>query len=135
MIYGLRNIFAIAKPGTEEPLGKVSLADIAEGIRFDSSHDRLSVVDGRASGGQLQAMRLLTSAAAALVEVKGIRGTILSFIITAREVRQARTNRHFILCAVTSALSDMRQMFRHTGQEFIQKFRLEEVAYKAISRK
>jgi hypothetical protein len=39
------------------------------------------------------------------VEVKGIKGSALTFIITAGEVRQARNNRRFILCAVTSALS------------------------------
>lgn len=197
----------IAKPGTEEPLREVSLANIAEDLRFESSRDRLNVVNGRVNGGQLQAMRLLTPASVALVEaewsgsdtldisdvekqisvgagfgnaemnrkvmdaavsfvsewyeacgwdvqsveaercgydllcmkgsaekhveVKGVKGTVLSFIITAGEVRQARTNRRFILCVVTSALSDTPQMFRYTGQEFIQKFKLEELAYRA----
>jgi hypothetical protein len=39
------------------------------------------------------------------VEVKGIRGTGLCFIITAGEVQQARANANFILAVVTSALS------------------------------
>ncbi len=197
----------IAKLGTEEPLRAVSLASIAEDLRFESSRDRLNVVSGRVNGGQLQAMRLLTPSSVTLVkrewygndtpdiseaekqisvgagfgnaeindkvmragvafitewyetrgwdvksveaercgydllcmkgsakehvEVKGIKGTVLSFIITSGEVRQARTNRHFILCAVTSALSDTPHMFRYTGQEFIQKFKLEALAYRA----
>ncbi len=198
----------IAKPGTEEPMCKVSLADIAEDLRFESYRDRLNVVNGLVNGGQLQAMRLLTPASIALVEaawygddtqnisevekqisvgagfsnaemnrkvmeaavsfvsewyeergwgiqsveaerccydllcmkgsaeehveVKGVKGTVLSFIITAGEVRQARTNPRFILCAVTSALSDTPQMFRYTGQAFIQNFKLKELAYRAI---
>ena len=197
----------IAKPGTEELLREVNIANIAEDLRFESSHNRLNVINGGVNGRQLQAMRLLTSASAALVEaewygsdvqeisevkqhisvgagfgttemnrkvmeaavtfvyewyaargwdvqsveaerrgydllcmknsteeyveVKGVKGTVPSFIITAGEVRQARTNPQFILCVVTSALSDTPQMFRYTGWEFAQKFRLKELAYQA----
>lgn len=197
----------IAKPETEEPLREVSLSDVAEDLRFDSSRDRLNVVDGYVNGGQFQAMRTLTPESVALIEtkwygseisdvsefepqvsvgagfgtaemnrevmeaaisfvsqsyetqgwnvhsvesekcgydllcvkdsleehieVKGIRGTSLSFIITAGEVQQARTNPCFVLCAVTSALSDAPQMSRHTGREFLDKFKLEELSYKA----
>lgn len=201
------NYHVIAKPETQEPLREVSLFDVAEDLRFDSSRDRLKVVDGYVNGGQLQAMRVLTPESVALieakwyesevsdfleaelqtsvgagfgsaemnrevmaaavffvtelyetqgwsvksvesercgydllcvkdsleenVEVKGIRGTALSFIITSGEVRQARMNPRFVLCAVTSALSNEPQMSRYTGGEFLDKFKLEELSYKA----
>ncbi|HVF51545.1 MAG TPA: DUF3883 domain-containing protein [Pyrinomonadaceae bacterium] len=65
------------------------------------------------------------------VEVKGIRGTGLSFIITAGEMRQARNNPQFVICMVTSALSENPQIFRYSGEEFIKKFNIVELAFRA----
>ena len=66
------------------------------------------------------------------VEVKGVRGKVPSFIITAGEVRQAHCDSKFIICIVTSSLSKNPKMFRYTGKEFAANFRLSPLAYKAI---
>ncbi|HEY0379110.1 MAG TPA: DUF3883 domain-containing protein [Pyrinomonadaceae bacterium] len=202
----------VAESGTEEELREVSLMDIAESLRFQSStkRDRLTLSNGRVKAQQLQAMRRLTASSVALlqakwyateslatseieqqiksgagfgnpdtnrkveraaitfvsdwyqrngwiiksveskkrgydlicskgadeehVEVKGIQGTELSFIITSNEVRQAHTNPAFVLCAVNSALSDNPRMSRYKGEEFIDKFKLDELAYRASLR-
>lgn len=65
------------------------------------------------------------------VEVKGVQGQELSFIITSGEIRQARNNTHFFICIVTSALTKNPQMFRYTGAEFVEKFGLAPLAYRA----
>lgn len=69
------------------------------------------------------------------VEVKGVRGTERSFIVTSGEVRQARENPRSVVCVVTSALSDKPLLSCYTGQEFIEKFELEELAFRASLRK
>jgi hypothetical protein len=69
------------------------------------------------------------------VEVKGVRGTGLSFIITANEVKQARDNPDFVICIVNSALSAIPQMARYSGKELTDKFELVELAYRASLRK
>jgi hypothetical protein len=69
------------------------------------------------------------------VEVKGVRGTGLSFIITANEVKQARDNSDFVICIVNSALSENPQMTRYSGKDLIEKFELVELAYRASLRK
>lgn len=68
------------------------------------------------------------------VEVKGVRGTKLSFIVTSGEIRQARENPRSVFCVVTSAL-DKPQLSHYTGQEFIESFRLEELAFRASLRR
>jgi hypothetical protein len=65
------------------------------------------------------------------VEVKGIQGMGMSFIITAGEVRHARSDEQFVICIVTSALTDHRQMSRYSGEEFVEKFNLVELAFRA----
>ncbi len=64
------------------------------------------------------------------VEVKGIQGELLSFIITNGEVKQSRSDDKFILCAVTLTLSNP-QSHRFTASEFHEKFTLEAVSYRA----
>jgi hypothetical protein len=202
----------IAEVGTEEELREVNLMDIAEQLRFQSKRDRLAISNGRMKAQQLQTIRKLTPASAALlsskwyatellsapeleqqisksgagygdpkmnkeveraavsfvtgwykgvgwevesveamkcgydlrcikrrtkenVEVKGIRGTGLSFIITANEVKQARDDADFVICIVNSTLSANPQMTRYTGKELINKFELVELAYRASLRK
>jgi len=68
------------------------------------------------------------------VEVKGVRGAAPSFIITAGEVRRARTDPHFVLQVVTNALSGERQSHKFTGAEFCERFELAEIAYNASLR-
>lgn len=65
------------------------------------------------------------------IEVKGIQAAGVSFIITSGEVRQARGNPLFMICVVTSALSDKPQMLRFTGDDFIKKFDLEPLSFRA----
>lgn len=68
------------------------------------------------------------------VEVKGVQGREPAFIITAGEVNQAKSDAGFIICIVTSALSDKREMFRYTGSELISKFELAPIAYRVSRR-
>lgn len=64
------------------------------------------------------------------VEVKGLSGNKLQFIITANEVKQAKQNPNFILCVVTSALSTP-TLKLWTGEQLLRKFVLEPTAYRA----
>lgn len=66
------------------------------------------------------------------VEVKGVQGAIPSFIVTANEVKQARNDAAFVVCVVTSALSDAPKLNRLTGREFISRYDLAPLAYRAI---
>lgn len=66
------------------------------------------------------------------VEVKGRQGNSPSFIITAGEVKQAKSDPDFVICIVTSALKEERQTHRLTGEEFIEKYELSPIAYRAI---
>ncbi len=65
------------------------------------------------------------------IEVKGVSGQIPSFIVTAGEVTQARKNPNFVLCVVTKALSKEKRMSRYTGGEFLAKFILEALQFRA----
>jgi hypothetical protein len=67
------------------------------------------------------------------VEVKGIRGKSVSFIITVGETERAKVDKNFVLCAVTSALEDP-QLHRWTAKEFAKKFTLEAISYRASLR-
>jgi len=67
------------------------------------------------------------------VEVKGIQGGLISFIITAGEVRQSRSDENFVLCVVTSALSTPK-LHKFTAKEFNEQFALEVIAYRAFSK-
>jgi hypothetical protein len=202
----------IAKVGTEEEMREVNLMDVAAQLRFQSKRDRLAISDGRMKAQQLQTIRKLTPASAALlsskwystelpsapeleerisksgagygdpaanrevesaavsfvtkhyedegwkvesvelkkcgydlrctkkgaeesVEVKGVRGTGLSFIITANEVKQARNNSGFVICIVNSALSANPQMTRYSGKDLIDNFEFVDLAYRASLRK
>lgn len=64
------------------------------------------------------------------VEVKGVQGTELSFIITAGEVQKARTNPNWVLFIVTSALSNPK-LQRLSADEFIEKFTLDAISFRA----
>jgi len=66
-----------------------------------------------------------------VVEVKGIRGNDLSFIITAGEVKQSRARDDFVLCVVSTALADP-TLHRFTAEEFREKFVLEAISYRAF---
>lgn len=68
-----------------------------------------------------------------LVEVKGVRGDDISFIITAGEVKRAKTNDDFVLYVVTSALTEP-QIHRFTAKEFRERFDLEPISYRAVMR-
>ncbi len=64
------------------------------------------------------------------VEVKGIRGDSISFIITSGEVKQSQSDDTFVLCVVTSALSNPK-LHRFAAKEFHEQFTLEEISYRA----
>ena len=68
------------------------------------------------------------------VEVKGVQADLPTFIITAREVREAQSNSNFVICVVTSALNVRPKLFRYVGKEFVEKFDLVPLAFRAILR-
>jgi hypothetical protein len=68
------------------------------------------------------------------VEVKGVRGTQASFIITAGEVEQAHENGRFFLVVVTSALASSRKITKYSGKEFGRLFDLSAIQYRAVLR-
>lgn len=65
------------------------------------------------------------------VEVKGIRGASLCFMITAGEVKQAQTNPNFFLVVVTLALTGLPTITKFTGAEFVRQFDLVAIQYRA----
>jgi len=64
------------------------------------------------------------------VEVKGVSGQGLSFVITAGEVKQAKENSKFVLWLVTSALQRPTAQ-RWTGREMLEEFSLSPISYMA----
>lgn len=64
------------------------------------------------------------------VEVKGIQGNKLSFIITDGEVKQAERNPNFVIYIVTAAIENP-QYYKYTGQELIKNFDLIPLSFKA----
>ena len=68
------------------------------------------------------------------VEVKGVRGEVVSLIITAGEVKRSRNDDRFVLCVVVSALSDQPQLFRYSARDFSEKFDLTPLAFRATLR-
>jgi hypothetical protein len=69
------------------------------------------------------------------VEVKGVSGGDLTFVLTHGEVRAARTDSAFVLFVVTKALSEHPNLVRFSGEEFLRRFALSGLQYKASLRK
>jgi len=69
------------------------------------------------------------------VEVKGIRGDELAFIITAGEVRNLMLDRKHVTALVTNALATAPLLTRFSRDEFLNNFELEPLAYHATRRK
>lgn len=68
------------------------------------------------------------------IEVKGIRGTDVGFIITSGELGQAQKNSNFVLYAVTQALSSPKPN-RFDGPAVLAKFDLMPLQYRAVFKK
>lgn len=64
------------------------------------------------------------------VEVKGVQGDFVSFIITSGEVKQSQSDNNFVLCVVTSVLS-VPKLHKFTAKEFNERFVLETISYRA----
>lgn len=69
------------------------------------------------------------------VEVKGIQGELVAFIITAAEVKQAQKDSDFVLCVVTSALTNDPKLILYDGESFGSDFELSPLSYRAVLRK
>jgi hypothetical protein len=69
------------------------------------------------------------------LEVKGIKGSLLNFIITEGEVRRAKSEANFHVCAVTSALSRKPTFHCFNATDFLANFALSPLAYRATLRK
>lgn len=67
-------------------------------------------------------------------EIKGVRGTKPDFMITAGEVRKARTDPAFRIFVVTRALTRQRTITEITGRQLERRYDLEEVGYFARNR-
>jgi hypothetical protein len=66
------------------------------------------------------------------IEVKGISGHIVEFLITSGEVAKARNDPSFRLFAVTHALSKNPVLHHYPGQQLLAAFDLEPTAFRAI---
>lgn len=69
------------------------------------------------------------------VEVKGVKGEIVAFIITAGEVRRAENDPDFVLCVVTSALDTYPMLHFYDSDTFTSDFDLSPLAYRATPRR
>jgi uncharacterized protein DUF3883 len=65
------------------------------------------------------------------VEVKGTQGEVISFIITRGEKRHAEKDTDFVLCVVTSALSEQPKLWSYNPGEIECLFTYEPLAYLA----
>ena len=69
------------------------------------------------------------------VEVKGVRGTLRSVVMTKSEKKRAEHDRAFRLIAVTNALdAKTRRLQEFTGPEFLRQFHLAPIAFVAALR-
>ena len=66
------------------------------------------------------------------IEVKGISGLVVSFIITPNELRTAKNDERFVLYAVTKTLTENPTINIFLGKDIEVKFRLEPTAFRAI---
>jgi hypothetical protein len=65
------------------------------------------------------------------VEVKGTQSGVVSFIITRGERLRAKEDPDFVLCVVTSALSDECKLWSYGPNEIQRVFNFEALAYQA----
>jgi hypothetical protein len=65
------------------------------------------------------------------VEVKGIAGSSLKFVITANEVRCAKTDQVFCLAVVTEACSKKPRIHIFDSQQFMKRFKIGPIAFVA----
>ncbi|HQZ83177.1 MAG TPA: DUF3883 domain-containing protein [Pyrinomonadaceae bacterium] len=69
------------------------------------------------------------------VEVKGVQGDVVAFIITAGEVRQAESDVDFVLCVITAALTPSPRLHFYDSSEFATELDLMPLAYRATLRR
>lgn len=68
------------------------------------------------------------------VEVKGVQGSLVAFIITANERGKAKDDTNFVLCVVTSVLSQYPKLNFYDSTTFASDFVLSPLAYRAMLR-
>jgi hypothetical protein len=68
------------------------------------------------------------------VEVKGLSGSDLTFLLTHGEARTAETDPAFVLFIVADALSGSPRLIRHSGEDFLRYFELSCVQFRATPR-
>jgi hypothetical protein len=66
------------------------------------------------------------------VEVKGVRSPQLAIIVTEGERRRAESDPMFTVYVVTRALSDQAELYRFTGEDFLEWAYLAPLAYRAV---
>jgi hypothetical protein len=114
-------------PETNKKVERAAISHVRR--RYESDGWKVTSVESEKRGYDLLCSK---GARSEHVEVKGVQGTIPSFIVTANEVKQARNDAAFVLCVVTSALSDVPRLHRFSGREFISRYDLAPLAYRAI---
>ncbi|MDX1977356.1 MAG: tetratricopeptide repeat protein [Pseudanabaenaceae cyanobacterium bins.68] len=65
------------------------------------------------------------------IEIKGLLGQEITFLITSREVSQAKSNPNFVLWVVTACL-EQPQLHHWSGAEMLERFQLDPMKYLAI---
>jgi hypothetical protein len=68
------------------------------------------------------------------VEVKGVQGGDPKFVITANELRQAKSDSKFSICILTRALSEDPELLRYPGKSLLEEFSFEPIAFWALQR-
>ncbi len=118
--------------GNPETNRKVEQAAISFVTKFYEEHGwSVQSVEADKCGYDL---RCVSSGVEEHIEVKGVQGEIPSFIITAGEVRQSKTNSLFKICIVTCALSNQPKLFRYDASDFASKFNLDPLSFRASLR-
>jgi hypothetical protein len=66
------------------------------------------------------------------VEVKGLQGDAIAFIVTRGERKRAERDDAFVLCVVTSILTKQPKLRSYRNEEFLRLFSFDPLAYKAV---
>jgi hypothetical protein len=69
------------------------------------------------------------------VEVKGVRGREVGFLVTAGELRKAREDRHFVLHVVVEALTKRAQIKTWRGKQMLRAFDFVPLQYQAQAKR
>jgi len=115
---------------TNRRVERVAIGEVTR--RFEEEGWRVNSVERDKRGYDLKCIRGGTERH---VEVKGIQGRASVFIVTAGELRRARTDRRFWIAIVTAALSRKPRVEVVPGRELIRGFRHKALAFRCCRKR